>query len=197
MLFEPVGERNQTDQALKPPAPFAHGPGVYALHIYTGMFSSRRLRERVGSALSTPSMVNAVAEAAAWGTPLFVTEFGCDQSTTLGPQWISHELDLQDEMLASSTAWAWEPGSWGIRDLDASQNIVYKPQTIAVVSRPYPRAVAGDLLAIERPSHGAHDRALPSYDADRGASRTRSRRPPIGSRTATRSRATVRPRKTS
>jgi hypothetical protein len=163
VLFEPVGERNQTDKTLEPTAPFAHGAGVYTVHIYTGIFSNvdyasdwSRLR---------PSMLNAVAEAAAWGTPLFISEFGCDQTTTLGPQWIAHELDLQDEMLASSTAWAWEPGAWGIRDLDAAQTIVYKPQTITVVSRPYPRAVAGDLLAIERPSHDQMIVHYRAYDA--------------------------------
>ena len=52
----------------------------------------------------------------------------------------------------SSTTWAWEPGSWGIRHYDGSDAIVYWPKTVAVVSRPYPRAVAGDLTAIERPS---------------------------------------------
>jgi len=163
VLFEPVATRNQFDHSLVPATPFMHGPGVYTVHIYTGIFSSvdyasdwKNLR---------PSMVAAVAEAAAWGTPLFISEYGCDQTTALGPQWMSHELDLQDEMLASSTAWAWEPGGWGIRDLDASQTIDYKPQTIAVVSRPYPRAVAGDLLAIERPSHDAMIVHYRTYDA--------------------------------
>ncbi len=160
VLFEPVATRNQFDQALKPAAPFADGPGVYTVHIYTGIFSNVDYASDWNNL--RPSMVNAVAEAAAWGTPLFISEYGCDQTTTLGPQWISHELDLQDEMLASSTAWAWEPGAWGIRDLDASQNIVYKPQTVAIASRPYPRAVAGDLVAIEHPSH---DRMIVHYRA--------------------------------
>jgi hypothetical protein len=101
--------------------------------------------------LLTASMTNAMAEASAWATPLFVTEFGCDQSWSTGADWIRYELDLQDQMLASSTAWAWEPGSWGIRYEDASGNIVYWPDTLAVVSRPYPRAVAGDLESVERP----------------------------------------------
>ena len=160
ILFEPVGTRNQFDQALKPSAPFSHGPGVYTVHVYTGIFSS--VDYASDWSLLRPSMENAVAEAKAWGTPWFISEFGCDQTQSLGPEWISHELDLQDEMLASSTAWAWEPGSWGIRDLDAGQNIVYKPQTIAVVSRPYPRAVAGDLVSIAHPSA---DRMVVTYDA--------------------------------
>lgn len=151
VLFEPVATRNQFDQAEIPSAPFAHGPGVYAVHIYTGIFSSVP-GWQTNLALLDPSMQNAVKEAKAWGTPLFVTEFGCDQSQPSGAVWLAHELDLQDQMLASSTAWAWEPGAWGIRHYDASNQIAYWPATIAVVSRPYPRAVAGDLESIERPS---------------------------------------------
>ena len=51
-------------------------------------------------------------------------------------------------MLASSTAWQREPGDWGIYD---KQNVL-RPVTAAVVGRTWPRAIAGDLLAIERPS---------------------------------------------
>jgi len=146
VLFEPVATRNQFDSALLPATPFAFGPGVYAVHIYTGIFSN--VDWQSDPTRLTPSMTNAVSEAAAWKTPLFVTEFGCDQSQSIGPDWMTHELDLQDQMLASSTAWAWEPGAWGIRDSAST----YKGATIAVVSRPYPRAVAGTLTAIERPT---------------------------------------------
>ena len=150
-MFEPVATRNQFDRANMPSAPFLHGPGVYAVHIYTGWFSQVSGWQSDPSVLA-PSMQHAVAEAAAWGTPLFVTEFGCDQSGPDGATWLRDELDLQDQMLASSTAWAWEPGAWGIRHYDSSGNIVYWPATIAAVSRPYPRAVAGDLVSIERPT---------------------------------------------
>ncbi len=97
-------------------------------------------------------MTNATGEASAWGTPMFVTEYGCDQSQPSGAAWIAHELDLQDAAIASSTAWAWEPGAWGIRHYDDQNAIAYWPGTIAAVSRPYPRAVAGDIERIERPS---------------------------------------------
>jgi len=95
-------------------------------------------------------MTGAEAEAASWGTPLFVTEFGCDQTLARGPRWLSIELDLQDQVLASSTAWAREWGSWG---LFSSDGVLY-PETSRVMSRSYPRAVAGDLVAIERPEPG-------------------------------------------
>ncbi|HEY1954666.1 MAG TPA: cellulase family glycosylhydrolase [Polyangiaceae bacterium] len=151
ILFEPISTRNQFDQAEIPSAPFVHGAGVYAVHVYTGWFSQVTGWQNDPSVLA-PSMQHAVAEAAAWGTPLFVTEFGCDQSGADGATWLKDELDLQDRVLASSTTWTWEPGAWGIRHDDASNAILYWPATIAAVSRPYPRAVAGDLISIERPS---------------------------------------------
>jgi len=151
VFFEPISTRNELDTAYRSPAPFAHDPGVYAVHIYTGIFSSVPGWQDDLSLLDF-SMTNAMAEAASWGTPIFVTEYGCDQSQPIGSQWLEHELDLQDANIASSTAWAWEPGDWGIRHYDDQNQIVYWPATIAVVSRPYPRAVAGDIESIERPS---------------------------------------------
>ncbi len=151
LLFEPIATRNQFDHSIIPTTPFLHAPGVYAVHIYTGIFSNVP-GWQTNLSLLDPSMTNAVAEAAGWQAPLFVTEFGCDQSQSLGPDWLSHELDLQDQTLTSSTAWAWEPGSWGIRYWDASNKLQYWPDTVSVMSRPYPRAVAGDIISIERPT---------------------------------------------
>jgi endoglycosylceramidase len=162
VMFEPISTRNQFDQAYVPMQPFLHGPAVYAVHIYTGWFSVlsngqhwpvTQQAEPPDASLLAPSMMNAVTEATAWGTPMFVTELGCDQSTPYGADWLADELDLQDQLLVSSTVWSWEPGGWSIRyDADSSGDIAYWPATIAVVSRPYPRAVAGDLESIERPS---------------------------------------------
>src|SRR5207249_2822832 len=118
VLFEPMGFRNQTDKAPTPGEPWKHGAGVYAPHIYTGQFTipSQNGWESEDPSLLLPSMQAASDEAAAWATPIFVTEFRCDQSVPRGPKWFAAELDLQDRFLASSTAWAWEPGGWGMRD---------------------------------------------------------------------------------
>src|SRR5262249_9103254 len=98
-----------------------------------------------------PSVEAAVQEAAAWGTPLFVGEFGTDQSLDRGHRWLEAELDLQDQYLISSTIWVWaETGTWGLRDANGHE----RAATAYTVSRPYPRAVAGDLLSIERPDSG-------------------------------------------
>ena len=152
VLFEPTATRNQTDAAFMPSAPWSNGPGVYTPHIYTGQFSlpSQNGWESEDPAVLAPSMIAAVKEAAAWGTPLFVSEFGCDQSVPRGARWMEAELDLQDRALASSTAWAWDSGGWGF----TSSAGVEWPATTRVMSRMFPRAVAGDLIAIDRPAAG-------------------------------------------
>ena len=155
VLFEPVATRNQTDQARIPEAPWDHGPGVYAPHVYTGQFSipSQNGWESEDPAKLAPSMQAAGAEAAAWGTPLFVGELGCDQSIARGPKWLAAELDVQDAQLASSTAWVWADagaGTWGLVDPSGAE----RPATAKALSRSFPRAIAGDLLAIERPAPG-------------------------------------------
>ncbi len=153
VLFEPIATRNQSDKAIKPQEPWAHGPGVYAPHIYTAWFSRP---DQGGWASENPadliaSMQAASEEAAAWGTPLFITEFGCDQNAERGPRWLAAELDLQDRFLASSTAWVWrEAGSWGLSDNERKEHAA----TATVMARVWPRAVAGDLLAIERSAPG-------------------------------------------
>ncbi len=153
VLFEPPATRNQTDAAVLPAAPWSHGPGVYAPHIYTAIFSIPDQMNWASQdpAVLAPSMMSADAEAAAWGTPLFVTEFGCDQSLPQGALWLSSELDLQDRVLASSTVWELsQRGAWGFF---ASGDAAH-PATAKTVSRTFPRAVAGDLVAVERPAPG-------------------------------------------
>jgi hypothetical protein len=154
MLFEPMGLRNQMDAAPVPDSPFAHGPGIYAPHIYTSWFSIPDQMNWASEDPSVlkPSMVAATQEAAGWGTPLFVTELGCDQSIERGPKWLSAQIDLQDALLVSSTVWEWtDPGTWGFKPAPGQE----RPTTVKVVSRPYPRAVAGDLLStgLVEPGH--------------------------------------------
>jgi hypothetical protein len=153
VLFEPVGTRNQLDSAALARAPFSHGPGVYAIHVYTCWFSSCTPSQWATEdpASLAPSMAHAQLEQGAWGTPLFVTEFGCDQTLPQGPAWMSAELDLQDQYVVSSTAWEFSGlGSWGFHDFDGNE----RPATTHVMARMFPRAVAGTILKIERPRIG-------------------------------------------
>jgi hypothetical protein len=96
-------------------------------------------------------MSHADQERAGWNTPLFVTEFGCDQTTPQGPVWMSTELDLQDQYIASSTAWEFSGlGSWGFHDDNGNEY----PATTKVMARMFPRAVAGTIVKIARPKPG-------------------------------------------
>jgi endoglycosylceramidase len=151
VLFEPVSTRNETDEAEITATPWSSGPGAYAVHIYTGIFSTPAWSASSDAASLAPSMAHADRERAAWNTPLFVTEFGCDQTQAPGQVWLSDELDLQDQYLASSTVWEIaETGTWGLFDANGNE----RPATAHVVARTFPRAVAGDLLRIERPAIG-------------------------------------------
>jgi len=152
VLFEPYGFRNQADEAPLAWQPWSSGPGAYAPHIYSGQFNMAG-----GAGWSSedpealrPGMESAEREAESWGTPLFIGEYGCNVAEPRGNKWMDAELALQDRLLASSTAWAREWGSWGLFDDDG----VERAATVHVVARPYPRAIAGDLLAIERPEPG-------------------------------------------
>ena len=150
VFFEPEALRNQSDRAEKPETPWSVGPGVYAPHVYTAWFSqpSQDNWASEDPKVLEASVLRTEEEAAAWQTPLFIGEFGCDQSITRGPKWLHEELKLQDRVLASSTAWQREPGLWGLYDEEGK----LRPVTSALVARSWPRAVAGDLLAIERTS---------------------------------------------
>jgi endoglycosylceramidase len=153
LLFEPVATRNQFDVAETPSQPWSHGPASYAVHIYTCWFSTctpANWTTEDPSALA-PSMQHADQERAGWGTPLFVTEFGCDQTLMQGFAWMSAELDLQDQYIASSTAWEFSGlGSWGFHDDSGNE----RPATTFVMARMFPRAVAGTIVKIARPKSG-------------------------------------------
>ncbi|MGH7294595.1 MAG: glycoside hydrolase family 5 protein, partial [Polyangiaceae bacterium] len=124
VLFEPVSTRNETDDAVIPTSPWSNGPGAYAVHIYTGIFSMPGVWTAQNDDVSIlePSFAHADEERAAWGTPMFVTEYGCDVTQPQGLVWMSDELDLQDEYLASSTAWEFSGlGSWGFHDENGNE----------------------------------------------------------------------------
>lgn len=153
VLFEPGGTRNQFDVATVPTTPWSHGPGVYAIHIYTCWFSSCTPANwtSMDPSLLAPSMSHADLERAGWKTPLFITEFGCDQTIPQGPAWMSAELDLQDQWLTSSTAWEFSGlGAWGFHDDNGQE----RPTTTHIMARMFPRATAGTLVKIERPRIG-------------------------------------------
>ena len=147
VIFEPDTIRNATNQAPVPAAPFPVPGGMYAPHIYTGVFDTTDFSSG-DPALLAPSMERAAVEAAAWGTPLLVGEYGIDPASPVANRWITAELDLQDRLRAHSTFWLWEEissGHWGLYDGESADGGEHVGRTRAL-SRVYARAVPGTVV---------------------------------------------------
>ena len=147
VIFEPDTIRNATNQAPVPAAPFPVPGGMYAPHIYTGVFDTTDFSSG-DPALLAPSMERAAVEAAAWGTPLLVGEYGIDPASPVANRWITAELDLQDRLRAHSTFWLWEEissGHWGLYDGESADGGERVGRTHAL-SRVYARAVPGTVV---------------------------------------------------
>jgi len=107
IAFEPDVIRNATNRAPVPAAPFPVRGTLYAQHIYTDVFDGHDYASGDPAELA-PSMERAAAEAAAWGAPLLVGEYGIDPNAPNANAWITAELDLQDRLRAHSAFWLWE-----------------------------------------------------------------------------------------
>jgi endoglycosylceramidase len=147
IVFEPDTIRNFTNQSPIPAAPFPVPGAIYAPHIYTGVFDATDFSSG-DPALLAPSMERAAAEAAAWGAPLLVGEYGIDPASPVANVWITAQLDLQDRLRAHSTFWLWEEissGHWGLFDGESADGGERVERTRAL-SRVYARAVPGTVL---------------------------------------------------
>ena len=123
IAFEPDAIRNATNQAPVPAAPFPVRGTLYAPHIYTVVFDGHDYASGDPAELA-PSMERAAAEAAGWGAPLLVGEYGIDPNAPNANAWITAELDLQDRVRAHSAFWLWEEisqGRWGLFDGESSE----------------------------------------------------------------------------
>ena len=147
VAFEPDTIRNLTNRAPLPQAPFPVPGAVYAPHIYTGVFDGTDI-SRGDPAVLAPSMERAAEEAAAWGAPLLVGEYGIDPTSPVANRWITAQLDLQDRLRAHSTFWLWEEissGRWGLYDGESADGGERVERTRAL-SRVFARAVPGTVL---------------------------------------------------
>lgn len=148
IAFEPDVIRNVTNQSPMPSAPFPVRGALYAPHIYTAVFDGRDYSSG-DPAILAPSMEHAAAEAAAWGAPLFVGEYGIDPNAANANAWITAELDLQDRFRAHSTFWLWEEissGHWGLFDGESSEPGGERIARTTALSRVFARAVPGEVL---------------------------------------------------
>ncbi len=147
VVFEPDTIRNFTNAAPVPAAPFPVSGGMYAPHIYTGVFDATDLSG--GLHVLAPSMERAAVEAAAWGVPLLIGEWGIDPQSPHANAWITAQLDLQDRVRAHSTFWVWEEiseGRWGLFDGESSEPGGERLARTGTLSRVFARAVPGRVL---------------------------------------------------
>ncbi len=148
IAFEPEAIRNITNQAPIPDHAFPVSGGLYAPHIYTDVFDGHDYASGDPAELA-PSMERAAAEAAAWGTPLLVGEYGIDPNAPNANAWISAELDLQDRLRAHSAFWVWveiSQGHWGLFDGLSSDPGGERVARTTALSRVYARTVPGRVL---------------------------------------------------
>lgn len=146
VFFEPPPIRNFLDFQPLADAPFPVSGAVYSPHIYTFIFGDQEARlASLTKEELRPSIDNARAEARAWGTPLFIGEFGTGPDTTNADLWIDWQAELQDEYLASNAIWLWKEdsqGSWGVFD-KVGDEWVERPQIVRWIARLQPHRIAG------------------------------------------------------
>lgn len=148
LWFEPSILRDATDDALPQAARFSSDPDlVYAVHIYTGVFSPPYSPTASIAAMQT-SYANAAAEAAVFGTPWVVDEFGSNATPAWSP-WLDAQLGQQNAHLVGSGFWLWKQrkgpwDNWAVVHLSgALRTGSLRAQLLA---RPHIVAVPGRLL---------------------------------------------------
>lgn len=123
VFFEPPALRNFTDFIPLPREPFPITGGVYSPHIYTYVFQpDQGAFEQATFDDLENSVRSARDEAAAYGTPLFVGEFGvAPVDVEANVRWMQSEAQLHDRYFASSAYWVWKEqsqGRWGLHAFD-------------------------------------------------------------------------------
>jgi endoglycosylceramidase len=148
IAFEPDTARNLLNEAPLPETPFPVRGTLYAPHIYTGVFDGTDFTSG-DPALLAPSMEKATVEAAAWGSALFVGEYGIDPNHPQANRWITAQLDLQDRLRAHSAFWLWEEissGHWGLFEDESEDPSGERLDRTTALSRVYARAVPGRVV---------------------------------------------------
>ncbi len=74
-------------------------------------------------------------------TPLLIGEFGVTDGLPGGLDYLADVLDLADRLTSGWTVWDYEPSTGGYSFIDGAR--AEKPEKLALLDRPYPRAVAG------------------------------------------------------
>jgi endoglycosylceramidase len=156
IFFEPSSTRNVLDKS--PLGAGSLGPGtVYAPHVYTLAFAgddtARNTVTKEGLRVSNAS---AREEAESYAAPLAITEFGFDPKQPSFARYVRWQMELEDEMQASSFYWVWKEqsqGGWGLHDYDAAGVATERSAVVSALSRTRLEAAAGRIVSV-------------AYDAD-------------------------------
>ncbi len=148
LWFEPSILRDVTDDALATAVKFSDDPNlVYAVHIYSGVFAPPSGPQASLSAMAS-SYADAAKEAAVFGTPFVVDEFGSNATPTWN-SWLEAQLHQQDAYVVGSGFWLWKQRqgrwtNWAVVHLDGS----LRPSTLRaqILSEPHVDTVPGELL---------------------------------------------------
>ncbi|MCL4414907.1 MAG: glycoside hydrolase family 5 protein [Actinobacteria bacterium] len=149
LWFEPSIVRDLSNDALPEAARFSADPNlVYAVHIYTGVFSPP-FSSNVPEADLAASYANAAAEAKVFGTPFVVDEYGSNP-TPAWNKWLSEQISLQNHYRVGSGFWLWKQRigywyNWATVHLDGSlRSHTLRAQ---MLGGPHVDTVPGRLLA--------------------------------------------------
>jgi endoglycosylceramidase len=124
LWFEPSALRDVTDNAVAAATPFSTDSQlVYAVHIYTGVFSYPPGPDNSQAQL-VQSYVAAAEEARAFDTPWVDDEFGGGAGGAWDI-WLQRQLDLQNQFSVGSGFWLWkqQPGFYNWEVVRRSGNL--------------------------------------------------------------------------
>jgi endoglycosylceramidase len=149
LWFEPSLIRNVTDSAVAAAAKFSTDQNlVYAVHIYTGVFSAPYDPTTSQPVMAT-SYANAAKEASIFDTPFVVDEYG-SSATPAWNSWLSAQLDNQNSYVVGSAFWLWKQrkgkwDNWATVQLDGSLRST--TQRAQILSQPHVDSVPGTLVS--------------------------------------------------
>jgi endoglycosylceramidase len=151
--FEPDSLRNFSFKAAAPTAPLGDTNSVYAPHIYprnSGLTTEADWQTAVGDGLTDTR-----AEADAWGSALFLGEWGADPKSAASRGYIQFITNSMDAVCAGHAVWLWKEisqGFWGFFDRSDDAAAAGTPSEWTLreafareAIRPYPLAVPGKL----------------------------------------------------
>jgi Cellulase (glycosyl hydrolase family 5) len=148
LWFEPSVIRNLTNSAVTSATRFSSDQNlVYAVHIYTGVFSPP-FNPTTSQPVMATSYANAANEAAVFGVPFVVDEYG-SSATPEWNSWLTAQLTNQNAHSVGSSFWLWKQrngkwDNWATVHLDGSlRSTTLRAQ---LLSQPHVDSVPGSLV---------------------------------------------------